>query len=171
MCRNSQNSPAKDRTIYVRQNHNILQQQLGDLSNSRLFQIKNEGIELLAVYPSGQWNPQTEMFFATPTIGKVGGASFRKDREECLIIIGLNKQGIPWTHIMMNLSSDPYEEWKTYKVTGKEKLESYAYELRPIYKFNVNAGVHTVQVYEKPVFVVTVKAAKDFGTFKANVGT
>jgi hypothetical protein len=144
------------RTIYVRQNHIIPQQQSRGLSNLKLFRIRHKrDVRPGSGYPPGQWDPQTELFSSTVKNGKAGGLLFTFLGLRYIVILGLSDLGTPWTHILPNPSPNPDQDWTSYRTTGREVPKSGAI-LQNHPRLIAGADVKTAEVYGTPVFIVEI---------------
>ena len=116
--------------VYVRQSYKFLQQISQDSKkNLTFFQIKHitckpVSIQPRAIYPAGHWNPQTELFFPSTAVGKLGAIFFNHDGVRYMIILGLSELYQPWSRILHSISQDPYQDWEAYKTTGREQSQS-----------------------------------------------
>jgi hypothetical protein len=139
------------RTVFVRQDQAAGHQDF--LQDAKLFRIICNYDGPCNVYPARQWNPQTELFVSDVAVGKAGGAFFNHIDSglRYMVIFGISEGGLPWAHLLTDVSSNPYRDWTSYQFTGDE-LPKFSYISTPC----INAVIAAVEIHRRPVFLLRV---------------
>jgi hypothetical protein len=168
----SEKSGGEYASVYVRQHDSQLLRQLDELRGLNLFSIETRNKwgngDLIQIFPTEQWDPQTEIFQTPVTVGKAGALLFEltstfsnSDRtpislhlESFVLVFGLSPNGNAWCQILNAGSRNVDQIYESYTPNGTESSES---SKRARYAFggNINAKVITRNVYGFPIFYIS----------------